>query len=81
MLPLCRAEGIAVTPWSPLARGFLGGSKSSAGGATVRARTDSYQDTLGLRLRGRTKPPGRACAERGGEARRQAGAKWRWPGF
>ena len=45
MLPLCRAEGIAVTPWSPLARGFLAGSK---GAATVRARTDTYQDALGL---------------------------------
>ncbi len=48
MLPLCRAEGIAVTPWSPLARGFLAGSKPRAGAATVRARTDTYQDALGL---------------------------------
>jgi aryl-alcohol dehydrogenase-like predicted oxidoreductase len=45
MLPLCRAEGIAVTPWSPLARGFLAGSKSAS---TVRARTDAYQQALGL---------------------------------
>jgi aryl-alcohol dehydrogenase (NADP+) len=45
MLPLCRSEGIAVTPWSPLARGFLAGSKAAA---TVRARTDAYQKTLGL---------------------------------
>jgi len=48
MLPLCRAEGIAVTPWSPLARGFLAGSKPREGAATVRARTDTYQDALGL---------------------------------
>jgi aryl-alcohol dehydrogenase-like predicted oxidoreductase len=48
MLPLCRAEGIAVTPWSPLARGFLAGSKPRAGATTVRARTDVYQDALGL---------------------------------
>ncbi len=48
MLPLCRAEGIAVTPWSPLARGFLAGSKSRDGAATVRARTDTIQDALGL---------------------------------
>src|SRR3954465_5849203 len=27
MMPLCRAEGIAVIPWSPLARGFLAGSR------------------------------------------------------
>jgi aryl-alcohol dehydrogenase (NADP+) len=25
MIPLCRAEGVAVIPWSPLARGFLTG--------------------------------------------------------
>ena len=48
MLPLCRAEGIAVTPWSPLARGFLAGSKPRSGAATVRARSDTYQDALGL---------------------------------
>jgi aryl-alcohol dehydrogenase-like predicted oxidoreductase len=48
MLPLCRAEGIAVTPWSPLARGFLAGTKPPEGAATVRARTDTYQDDLGI---------------------------------
>jgi aryl-alcohol dehydrogenase-like predicted oxidoreductase len=48
MLPLCRAEGIAVTPWSPLGRGFLAGSKPRDGAQTVRARTDTFQDTLGL---------------------------------
>ena len=48
MLPLCRAEGIAVTPWSPLARGFLAGSKPRSGAVTVRARGDTYQDALGL---------------------------------
>ncbi len=48
MLPLCRQEGIAVTPWSPLARGFLAGTKPPEGAATVRARTDTYQDDLGI---------------------------------
>ena len=48
MLPLCRTEGIAVTPWSPLARGFLAGSRPKQGEQTVRARTDSYMDTLGM---------------------------------
>ncbi len=28
MLPLCRAEGIGVIPWSPLARGFLTGNRA-----------------------------------------------------
>jgi aryl-alcohol dehydrogenase (NADP+) len=27
MLPLCRAEGVGVIPWSPLARGFLAGNR------------------------------------------------------
>jgi aryl-alcohol dehydrogenase-like predicted oxidoreductase len=48
MLPLCRAQGIAVTPWSPLARGFLAGTRPPEGAATVRARTDTYQDDLGI---------------------------------
>jgi aryl-alcohol dehydrogenase (NADP+) len=43
MLPLCRAEGIGVIPWSPLARGFLTGSRSRGGGGeTTRARTDGF---------------------------------------
>lgn len=41
MLPLCRAEGVGVIPWSPLARGFLAGNRHRGGGGeTVRARTD-----------------------------------------
>ena len=47
MLPLCRAEGIGVTPWSPLARGFLAGSMQP-GTETVRGRTDSFSKALGL---------------------------------
>ncbi len=52
MLPLCVDQGIAVTPWSPLARGFLVGNRHRQGGGdTVRARTDDiaqkmyYSDT------------------------------------
>lgn len=53
MIPLCRAEGIGLIPWSPLARGFLAGNRSRAseGGDTPRARTDDiaqrmyYQDS------------------------------------
>jgi 1-deoxyxylulose-5-phosphate synthase len=41
MMPLCRAEGIGVIPWSPLARGFLAANRRAAhGGETVRAKTD-----------------------------------------
>jgi aryl-alcohol dehydrogenase (NADP+) len=52
MLPLCRAEGIGVIPWSPLARGFLSGNRRRQDrGETTRATTDDfahklyYQDT------------------------------------
>jgi aryl-alcohol dehydrogenase-like predicted oxidoreductase len=48
MLPLCASEGIAVTPWSPIARGFLAGSKPSQGEATLRAQTDAYMKELGI---------------------------------
>jgi 1-deoxyxylulose-5-phosphate synthase len=37
MIPLCRAEGVGVLAWSPLARGFLAGNRGSE---TVRAQTD-----------------------------------------
>lgn len=41
MLPLCRAEGVGVIPFSPLARGFLAGTRSRDGsGSTARARAD-----------------------------------------
>ena len=44
MLPLCQAQGIGVTPWSPLARGFLAGNRSkddtAKKGATARAKSD-----------------------------------------
>jgi len=43
MLPLCRDQGIAVIPWSPLARGFLAGNRNRADrGATTRAQTDQF---------------------------------------
>jgi aryl-alcohol dehydrogenase-like predicted oxidoreductase len=47
MIPLCRHDGIGVIPWSPLARGFLTGTRTRAGERrTVRAETDGFQDTL-----------------------------------
>ncbi len=47
MLPLCRAEGIGVIPWSPLARGFLAGNRRTADkGDTERARTDDFAHRL-----------------------------------
>ena len=42
MIPLCRAEGIGLLPWSPLARGFLAGNRRTQDfGDTRRARTDA----------------------------------------
>jgi aryl-alcohol dehydrogenase-like predicted oxidoreductase len=42
MLPLCRAEGIGVIPYSPMARGFLAGDrKKEGGGDTSRAKSDN----------------------------------------
>jgi aryl-alcohol dehydrogenase-like predicted oxidoreductase len=48
MLPLCKAEGIAVTPWSPIARGFLAGSMPSQGERTLRGRTDAFSKALSI---------------------------------
>jgi 1-deoxyxylulose-5-phosphate synthase len=47
MLPLCRAEGIGVIPWSPLARGLLAGNRRGIRDAdTTRAKTDEYASHL-----------------------------------
>src|SRR5262245_14492284 len=43
MLPLCRAEGIGVLPWSPLARGRLARDWDTQ---TERVATDAYGKTL-----------------------------------
>jgi aryl-alcohol dehydrogenase (NADP+) len=44
MIPLCRDQGVALIPWSPLARGFLAGNRrpeDAERGATSRAATDT----------------------------------------
>lgn len=47
MIPQCIDQGIAVMPWSPLARGLLAGNRTSAGERlTTRAKTDQFTDTL-----------------------------------
>ncbi len=41
MIPLCKDSGVALLPWSPLARGFLAGNRMSGKcGETERARSD-----------------------------------------
>jgi 1-deoxyxylulose-5-phosphate synthase len=49
MIPLCRDQGVALVPWSPLARGFLAGNRRAgdkAEGGTSRAATDSIAQQL-----------------------------------
>jgi len=48
MIPLCQAEGVAVIPWSPLARGLLAGTRKTPGDttSTTRAETDDYARQL-----------------------------------
>jgi 1-deoxyxylulose-5-phosphate synthase len=47
MIPQCRDQGVALIPWSPLARGFLAGSRTASGERlTTRAGTDPFQDSL-----------------------------------
>jgi 1-deoxyxylulose-5-phosphate synthase len=47
MIPLCIDQGVGVIPWSPLARGFLTGTRTRAGERrTTRAETDKFTDSL-----------------------------------
>jgi 1-deoxyxylulose-5-phosphate synthase len=47
MIPQCIDQGVAVLPWSPLARGLLAGNRTREGERlTERARTDSFGDSL-----------------------------------
>jgi aryl-alcohol dehydrogenase-like predicted oxidoreductase len=47
MIPQCVDQGVAVIPWSPLARGLLAGNRASDGERlTSRAKTDAFADAL-----------------------------------
>ncbi|HVX14053.1 MAG TPA: aldo/keto reductase [Pirellulales bacterium] len=49
MVPLCRAEGVGLIPWSPLARGFLAGNRQrreQGFGQTTRSKTDDFAHKL-----------------------------------
>jgi aryl-alcohol dehydrogenase-like predicted oxidoreductase len=47
MVPQCIDQGVAVVPWSPLARGMLAGTRTREGERlTTRARTDPFGDSL-----------------------------------
>ena len=47
MIPQCIDQGVAVLPWSPLARGLLAGNRTREGDRlTTRAKTDPFGDSL-----------------------------------
>ena len=47
MIPQCIDQGVAVLPWSPLARGLLAGNRTREGERlTTRAQTDPFSDSL-----------------------------------
>ena len=47
MIPQCLDQGVAVLPWSPLARGLLAGSRTSSGERrTTRSKSDPFLDSL-----------------------------------
>jgi 1-deoxyxylulose-5-phosphate synthase len=68
MIPQCVDQGVGVLPWSPLARGFLTGTRTREGGRlTTRAQTDAF----GHELYGR--PDDFDIAERVAEVARERG--------
>jgi 1-deoxyxylulose-5-phosphate synthase len=47
MIPCCMNQGVALIPWSPMARGFFAGNRrKKEWGDTIRAKTDSYSQDL-----------------------------------
>ena len=47
MIPQCIDQGVAVIPWSPLARGLLAGTRTRSGERrTVRSGTDPFGESL-----------------------------------
>lgn len=47
MIPLCLDQGIGVIPWSPLARGFLAGNRSTVKvGETTRSKSDEFAHSM-----------------------------------
>lgn len=64
-IPYCVEEGIALTPWSPVARGWLAGTRT---GDTDRARFDPLRDYYGS-------PADLAIIERVGQLAGRRGVK------
>jgi 1-deoxyxylulose-5-phosphate synthase len=50
MIPCCLDAGVALIPWSPMARGFFAGNRRrGGGGGTTRAQSDQYAQELYFR--------------------------------
>ena len=78
MIGLCQSEGIAVIPWSPLARGRLARPWQSE--TTKRVETDAFGNTDVLPHR-RSRPQGRRRSRPARRAARQSPApNWLSPG-
>jgi 1-deoxyxylulose-5-phosphate synthase len=77
MLPLCQAEGIAVIPWSPLARGRL--TRPWQSGTSKRSESDQFGNTMYARTEDADKRVVDRLgevAEKRGVARAQVALAW-----
>ncbi|MFW6069195.1 MAG: aldo/keto reductase [Chloroflexota bacterium] len=78
MIPLCEDEGVGMIPWSPLARGFLAGTRTRENwGETARAKSDTmaheqYYGDLDFDIVDRV----RALAEERGVSSAQVALAW-----
>lgn len=78
MIPLCEDEGVGLIPWSPLARGFLAGTRTRENwGETARAKSDTmaqeqYYGDLDFDIVDRVK----ALAEQRGASPAQISLAW-----
>ena len=73
MIPQCIDQGVAVLPWSPLARGLLAGNAHARGRAADDPRGDRPVRRLALRARSRLRR--RRPRRRGGRRARRAAAR------
>ena len=67
MIPLCMDQRLAIIPWSPLARGFLTGTRRPGGGDTTRSEVDTFAKDMYY------SPDDFAVAETVGEVAKQKG--------
>jgi len=69
MIPCCIDQGVAIIPWSPMARGFFAGDRRRGGGGeTTRANADPFANELYFRDEDFT------IAQRANEVAKQRGA-------